>query len=296
MDKVRIGIYDEELDYVLRFSAFMNKVNKGRWRVSGFTEPQNLNNQVQKGKLDLLLSTDEKLISVMRKNYPQLNCVYLSSGGEPHAEDKGRIYRFQSARVIAEEIQRMVDGYFMLSVMDKSSLAIYSPVSRCGKTTLLLELIEGGGWLYIGMEDYGYIKDYDERQSDDFFYYIKERQKDKVIEIIKSSRGVIPSPFYFSDTRRINREDIEWFLSVFEGALGYKGVVFDIGLGVLIDLNMLTVFDKVVVPYINDDISMGKKRHFEETVGACELEDLLERIIYIDMKNEPYEHMRRLMQ
>ncbi|MCR5701182.1 MAG: hypothetical protein K6G76_03435 [Lachnospiraceae bacterium] len=299
MDKVRIGVYDKELSYVTRLSVFMNKDGKSRWKVSGYTEKNIVKESLEKNKLDLIVSTDKEELLSIKENYPQLNCIYLSSEESKRYAEGGisLVFRYQNARVICEEIRKVVESLGMLAVKNKTCVVVYSPVSRCGKTTLLLDVISGiGGWLYVGMEDYGYLKDVDNDSADDFFYYVKERKADKVTEILQMSNGVVPSPFSFFDTRGLNRNDLEWFFEVFEKIPGYRGVVFDMGLGVMTDFSMLSAFDKVVVPYINDEISFGKKGHFEKVLRVCDMEDMLERIYFLDMKNEPHAYIRRLME
>ena len=298
MDKVRIGVYDNEKEYVERLSAFMNKTEKNRWRVGGFTEMEIVMEQLEKNKLDLIISTDAEKLETIEENYPQLNCVYLSDEEKKRKSNKGisLVFRYQNARILCEEIKNVIEGLGMLSVKDKTSIAVYSPVSRCGKTSLLVEaVLRSPGWLYVGMEDYGHLQGIDNAGADDFFYYIKEREADMITGIIQASNGVIPSPFSFFDTRGLDCHDLEWFFEVFEKLAGYRGVIFDIGLGIMLDFSMLSVFDIVIVPYINDEISLGKKERFEELIKVFDMEDLFERIRYLDMKNEPDARLRRLM-
>ena len=58
----------------------------------------------------------------------------------------------------------------------------------------------------------------------------------------------------------------------------YTTVAFDIGQAVLKDLTILTVFDEVLVPVLDDEISSAKVKVFEETLRRAELGKLLCRM------------------
>lgn len=298
MNTVKIGVVDKELQYVERLAAFLNRYEKQLWNVVAFTDYEALEKYMAERHIDMLATTKKELITKYRSIYPESCYIWLTD----YRERVGRgianegyysVYRYQSARVIGDSLKDIVEYLGLTARSVKVSAIMYSPVGRCGKTTLARNFIKdnsGGKWLYIGMEDYGGLDgDYhgglgdEDHGAEDFLYYVKERRKEDVLNIIAGCEGYIPSPFSLFDTRQIDGDDIEWFLKLFESETMYKGVLFDIGTGVMGSLSMMIFFDHIIVPFINDEKAAAKKKHFEELLKAYELEELFERIHFLDM-------------
>ena len=328
VNMVRIGIFDKETEYVTRLCAYLNRYGKGIWSVSAFTETDSLSRYMSDKRIDMLVATDKGILVKMKEEVRDMCYVCLSEEREHRdiGTDKHRIYmvyRYQSAKLIGDTLRDIVEYLGMLTRTGKNSVVIYSPVGRCGKTTLAMRFagnVSGGKWLYVGMEDYGgktirndhsetvrsnektaYEENVEysslEERADDFLYYLKERNKQGVLNIINQSHGVIPSAFSLFDTRLVNREDIRWFLEMFEKVVEYRGVIFDMGTGILNDFNVLSEFKYVVVPFVNDSISIAKRKQFEELAAVYEPEGMADRIKYIDMTGgTPVEELRKMLE
>ncbi len=293
MGTLRIGVVDEETDYVTKLCAYLNKYGGGMWGVSAFTDRKVLLRYMTDRKMDMLVVTDANLLEELTERYPQVLYVWLSGekGKRWRGEENQKIYtvyRYQSARVVKDALRDIVEYMGLLTKTGKQSAVIYSPIGRCGKTMLAVNFVRGdtnGKWLYVGMEDYG-GETAGKNGSEDFLYYVKERNEEHVTNIITSCSGIIPSPFSPFDTRLVDREDILWFFKVFENVVEYRGVLFDMGTGVLKDFEALAAFEHVVVPYIKDDLSMEKRKQFEELMTAYESEGLKGKLHYLDMGSE----------
>ena len=305
MGKIRIGIIDTERSYVEKLSAYLNRFGKEVWIVSGFTDYEVLEKSMKDGRVDILMNTDFVSIKRYKQMYPDIGYIWLTEnktdgkGLHLKAEEVYSIYRYQSAEAIGQAVKDIVIYLGILKNTEKKTAVIYSPVGRCGKTTLAMDFVENGNngkWLYIGMEDYSYLVSEDKYDAEDFLYYVKERHEEAVLNILGNVSGIIPSPFSPFDTRQIGREDVEWFLNVFEKCSSFKGVIFDVGTGILKDLNVLLQFDHVVVPYLNNNKSMEKRQQLEELIKAYELEELLEKIYYLEMdKGDPKSELKMLL-
>ena len=286
---------DEETGYVTKLCAYLNRYGGGLWRVSAFTEKEMVFDHMTDGKIDILMATAPKLLEGISDRFSKGVYVWLS--GEKGQRWRGKrqqkiytIYRYQSARVIGDALRDIVEYMGLMTRTGKRNAVIYSPVGRCGKTGITMKYAResvstSGKWLYVGMEDYGgHIEGKD--SGEDFLYYMKERNEEKIISIIASCESIIPSPFSLFDTRLVDAEDVLWFLKVFENVVEYRGVLFDIGTGVMSDFEVLTVFEHVIVPYIQDKISLNKKEQFQELIEAYDLEELKEKLSYLDMSRD----------
>ena len=287
---LRIGVADEETGYVTKLCAYLNKYGEGLWVVSAFTDKKALKRYMSDRKPDILMVTDAKLVADLMESYSEVLYVWLSGEkGQRWKEDAKQriytIYRYQSARAVGDTLRDIVEYKGLLTGTGKQNAVIYSPIGRCGKTTLATNYVRGdtnGKWLYVGMEDYG-GEMAGKNGAEDFMYYIKEKNEEHMTNIITSCGGIIPSSFSPFDTRLVDREDVLWFFNVFEKLVEYRGVLFDMGTGVLRDFEVLTAFEYVIVPYIKDNKSLEKKKQFEELMEAYELEELKGKLHYLDM-------------
>ena len=287
MGRIKIGVLDEDGLYVEKLSAYLNRFDKGIWNVSGFTKENTLDKYIRERGINVLMATGRDRLMQYKAKFPEVYMILLAD--EMNAgmmKGINSIYRYQSAKVIGQTVKDIVDGLGMVKQYSKKSVAVYSPVGRCGKTTMMKSFVKKnieGRWLYIGMEDYATLSEGDSYAADDFLYYILERREDAVCRILENAMGFIPSPFSPFDTRQIGREDIEWFLKIFESSTAYGGVIFDIGTGILQSLNVLLQFDILIVPYISDEASRNKIQMFEKLVKADDMNELTDRLFYLNM-------------
>lgn len=303
MNTVKIGVMDKEVRYVERLSAYLYHYGNCIWNVSAFTEDDVLDRYMEDKRIDLLISTSLEMVEYYQRLYPDRLYVFLANE-DGKIKIRGQkiyvIYRYQSARIIGEYIKDIVDYKGLLSKTGKVSAIMYSPVGRCGKTMLAKQFINealSDKWLYVGMEDYGDVAA-EGNLGDDFIYYLKERRNKEIKEIIEASGGYISSPFSLFDVRRIEREDIEWFLELFEEISMYRGVLLDMGNVIINNYEIMLPVDHVIVPYLNNPVSLDKRKQFEELIEVYELHEIKERMDFIDMSNDtsPIEELRQILE
>ncbi len=292
MKVLKIGILDEEEYYVDKLAAYLNR--QGSWSVSAFTDKQVLIKHLEKRELDILAGTDKEEILELKHLYQNLCLIWLTE--QEVAEKKVEagtlnfypLFRYQSAKVIGKRIGEIADQLSVNQKIKKRMVAFYSPVGRCGKTSLALETVKKGKygrWLYVGMEDYSFFEE-EGKNPDVFFYFVKERKEDKVLEWMEQSEGLIPSASSPFDTKQLEKEDLEWLQKVLEKCEYYRGGIFDIGTGVLKDFNLFLVFDALIVPYLTEKKAMVKKEKFERMLKIYGLDDVMEKIWFINMERE----------
>lgn len=297
MHTVKIGILDEEKEYVKMLAAYLGRFGRGRWSTAAFTDREVLNNYLDNGQLDILAGTDKEELKQLQKLYGNLSYLWLSDRREPGKKEMGfyEIYRYESAMAVGKMLENIVVQMRMVAGQEKPMVVIYSPVGRCGKTTMALEVIHNedyGRWLYIGMEDYSSFSEEQslegvevEINSEDFFYYVKERREEKLLTLVKQSNGIIGSGRSLFDTKQMDGEDMEWLKGVLQKS-DYGGIVFDMGTGILMEPDIFSLFDCLLVPYLKGELSMIKKQNFEKLLILHGMENLLDKVTYINMSNQ----------
>ena len=82
----------------------------------------------------------------------------------------------------------------------------------------------------------------------------------------------------YIDAMELDADDVRWMIGQIREWGRYTTVVFDIGQAVLKDLTILTAFDEVIVPLLDDELSFAKVKAFEEMLRRAELGKLLCRM------------------
>lgn len=303
---IKIAVFDGEQSYVERLAAYLNQFGKRLWSVAAFTDEEILEKQLEQGRVDVVAGTKQDWIKGLQQRFPRNCYVWLSDQkGQQRIGAEGgiiyMIYRYQGAGQVGESLKDIVEYTGLTGRSAKRAVVFYSPVGRCGKTMLAKQLVRQsiyGKWLYIGMEDYGCCEEEERQLAEDFLYYLKERNEGEVKGILERVSGIISSAFSPVDTRQVDRTDLEWFLKLFEEVSAYTGVVFDIGTGVLNSFTVLTLFELVVVPYLTDAASMGKRQQLEELLRVCGFPEILEKVHYINMEQggDPMGELQVLLQ
>lgn len=281
MKVLRIGILDEEERYVERLCAYLNR--QGIGRAAGFTQKQALVSYLGKRRLDLLAGTEREELVTLGQQYPQLSLVWLT-GSNSESQNGGiyPLFRYQSAEIVGKRLGELAGQLGLAHKREKPMIAVYSPVGRCGKTSLALRVIETeayGEWLYVGLEDYSFFTE----EADAFFYYVKEREENRVLEWMAQCGGKICSAGSPFDTRQMNQEDLKWLHLVLNKSQSYRGAIWDIGTGALSDPEFFLVFDALLVPYLAEEKALAKRSRFERLLQLHGLDDVLEQIRFVDM-------------
>lgn len=295
MRAVRIGILDVEKEYVESLAAYLARMGKGQWRTAAFTDWEILNAHLEYKQLDILAGTNQEELLHLQKMYKEISLLWLSEQEESRGYDMGisAVYRYQSAQAIGKAIQNIVEQMRIAVEMARPMVAIYSPVGRCGKTSLAMEVVKNdayGEWLYIGMEDYSCFRMEKDNQIgevslDEILYHWKERQEEKLLALVEQSAGVIGTGSSVFDMRLVDEKDIIWLREVLFQSR-FCGIVFDIGTGVLKDYEIFAQFDTLVVPYLLEEPALIKKENFERLLDLYGLEEIKDKIQFINMENQ----------
>lgn len=302
MKTVRIGIFDEEEYYAGKLSVYLNRMGKGRWNVVAFTDKKAIEEYAAKRNLDILAGTDREVLKSLKQKHNNIYIIWLREKLEKNRAylegsktDISSICRYTSAKEVGKTIGDAALKILTCTESIKPMVAVYSPVGRCGKTSFALSIVRNenfGKWLYIGMEDYSFLGteveeiSLENRELDSFLYFVKERNQEKIHVLLNSGQSVIPSAFSPFDTKQINKEDIQWLFAVLQQIEMYSGVLFDIGTGILQNPEWLSMFDYILVPFLPEEKSMGKRKQFEQLIDAYGLEEIKEKIGFLNMENK----------
>ena len=285
MKTIKIGIYDEERDYVQLLCSYLQEWGKGKWKLFGYTDEELLINMENKMVYDVILSTNKGIFSNLLKEDGNTIFIFLSEekNEETHGERMTIIYRYQSAKEIAKEIHNQLKILGKQEIADKKIIGIYSPISGCGKTTLACDIVENsryGTYLYLGMEDYASFETYTD--TGEVLYYIKEQNEDHLRKVIEQEGNKLILGQGAFENRLLNRKDLQWLKSIMKKSI-YDGFICDMGTGSIESLDVFMEFDTIIVPYLQGDVRDYKLKNFRNILTLYGLDEYEDKIRYLDM-------------
>lgn len=295
-----MAVYDEDPFYAERLSDYVNRKEKGIFKAQAFTSRERLEEFAKGNVVDVLLTgapAETKEISALSKTQKMHLTEERSAEGDLEAPE---IYKYQSGDDIIREVMAAycevpgVKGAFPgLSSNGKRIIGVYSPVGRCGKTSLALSigqvLAKEEKVLFITMDMFsGFSEILDEhwkRDLSDLFYYYKQGRfhglRLNSIIYYLGDMAWLPPLRYPDDYSQVTAAEMADFLVRVLNESAYETIVLDIGDFDHQVLPILDVCKVVYMPVKEDMISQAKIKEFEaytEKFGSQELKNKFHKI------------------
>ena len=282
MEAKVLAICDGEKQYAIKLmEAFGEKKGLG-FQIHAFSDAGELRQFANRTKIEILLITG-KLLSEEADCLSAGEIILLSDGKvyEQFSNYK-TVYKYQSA----EQIWKEILGYYADYAAPVAGIysgkkefevhAVYSPIGRCGKSTLAKVLAKHFGkskkTLLLDLQSYGASPE--QLGEDvlwdlsDIIYFLREGRKTflyKLGSIVQSKNGydyVLPmkSP---ADIRSVTPAEWTELLEKLAADSDYQIIVMDFGYDVCGLLQLLSQCTRVYIPTLPDPDSQRKMSNFE---------------------------------
>ncbi len=279
----KVGVCDEDYHYVVNLMEYVNSDRESSLTLVAFSSIGAVWEYLKNNYLDgVLLGKDFLDGQELREDYSGLLIMTL----EEEKDVADGIFKFQSAREITGQIMKKLNVTETLEpVKGNIFCGVYSPIGRCGKTTLAKGLAASkSGGLYISLEEYG---GRDSLGEEILYHILFENPKlHSLIEKIKPNvyglrevKGILS----YMDIRHLTKENMLWLKDQLLVGGNFERVVFDIGVASLTDLNILYAMDRIYIPVIDDEASNAKLQAFREVLRCEEYRGLSGRIQYLSV-------------
>lgn len=283
-----MAVYDEDPFYAERLSDYVNRKEKGVFEAQAFTSRECLEEFARSNEVDVLLTgvpKDTDAIGELKNTQK----IYLTEDRENrNSGDIREIYKYQSGDDIIREVMAVYcehpdakSVFPGLGNRKKRIIGVYSPVGRCGKTSLALSigqiLAKEEKVLFITLDLFtGFSHLIDEqwkRDLSDLLYYYKQGR----FHILRLNSVVyylgdmawLPPIRYPDDYSQVTSEEMADFLVKILEESDYTTIVLDMGTFDRRVLPVLNVCQAVYMPVKEDPISQAKIKEFEEYVDEC---------------------------
>lgn len=309
MKKENLIIYDEDEEYVSAFTEYINQLSEAAFSVAAFTNLELMIKYVKEVDVSAILLPEKLLCAeIIALNIE----IYLLTDNthDDNMYDFQTIGKYQSGDSIVREVstyyaeKKKISKLSAIRNKDMIIYGVYSPIHRCGATTFAITMAQQIGIkkrvLYINLEEFSGLKDiflseYISDLSDLMYFYLQnsENMEFKFKATIYSYHNMdyIPPMSYSVDIRNINVDVWCSFIKDIANWSNYEVIVLDIGNMVSDVVKLLSICNRIFMPYISDKISCYKMKEFKGFIGnEIEIgEGLIKEISIDEYLKEPSE-------
>lgn len=306
---INIAFCDSDKEYIYNFNEFLKSYERKSFDINFFTDTSSLEEFCKNTVVDLVVIAEYLIPKLNNSDFLKIfvdRTVALGDEKEiTHIDDFLAVYRYQRAdelisdilNICAEKTANKEKNIRYLRGINTIVAGIFSPVSRCGKTRLSIELAKeivkkDRRCLILNLEEFSVMNKYlgcDERQniSDLLFYYLggKGCFEIKSEAIIKSFEGfdyVSPVECIY-DLRNVESKVWISFISDLGKIRGYEVVIVDISCMVNDYFELMENMDIVFLPYLKDEFSRYKIESMKRFLNSSEHRDILDKFMELGM-------------
>ena len=293
MEKI-MAVYDVDAYYTERFADVVNQKEKTPFMVIPFTSLETLKEYAKGHSIEILL-VNAAVPTKHIEGIAAQTVVTLAEGEVVSATGSyPSVYKYQSTDSVIREVmsyycEKPQDNYVAVGKQAKV-IGIYSPVSRCLKTSLALtigqQLARDTKVLYISFEAFaGFTRLIDGDNKGDLsevLYFF--RQESFGIMRMRSmvynwkDMDYIPPVKYPEDLEQLTGEEAAHLTEKIASECGYEYIVMDLGQTICNIIPLLKLCDIIYMPVKEDGVSSAKLEEFEEYLELSHQEKLKEQI------------------
>ena len=294
----RIGICSRDPDYAASLMMALNRMSGGAIEAVVYSRPEVAVKCRVVQEPDLILldgfpdpeGNEEDPVRAASGWSRELGVPVVAMTEEP--SEQGTLFKYQSVRGICREILGKLQSERKSGMQRSGCIAVFSPLGRCGKTTLARALAAAEadrGGLYIGMEEYP-----DRTVRSEVLYQIKQRSPDvyeAVAREIVTEGGIscIHLSGMYPDLRDVQKEDLEWFHAQLLQPERYRTLITDVGAAALAGPELLACYDRIYMPLPRGEGVEAKLRQFREYMRERKQGEVLRRIVPLELSAEVVE-------
>ena len=300
-----IVIFDEDKDYIHSLMEYLQEEKGLLFKTVGFSDYDRCVKYLSEKGADLLLAQG-RMYEKFKDEEHIGKCLLLSEGMDTVSESEKTegeenitaVYKYQAAPVILEEILHYyseVVGETAVNTGKRSNItAVYSPVSRCGKTSFSLAMGQvlacENRVLYLNLEEFSGMEEilnmgFDNDLSDLMYHFRLSPDSigTKLRKYIRNLHGMdfIPPLRYVPDIRNVDVKYWKKLILAVSGLGVYDEIILDFSNMVGDVISILEICDRIYMPIRNDRLSMLKINDYEKYILMSENEELLEKTVKI---------------
>lgn len=310
MKAKKLVIYDKNKDYMEHFVEYMNR-EQNLFSVKGFSSWEMLKEETSLSKTDLFLA-DENMSIDEFDCLKESRLIVLSEGSMASwGQAFPHVYKFQSM----DEIYRQILSFYweeeegeLLSASNTGVIiGIYSPITRCLKTSLSFILAQilsrEQSVLLINLEEFSgfpglFQEKYNGDLSDAIYYFRHEKCfSQKILSLVYKGLDFdyLPPVEVPDDLYSCSQGELGSFLAELGKSSGYEVLIVDIGTGCGSLIEILSVCSRIYMPVLDsrtDSLKVGSFESYLLSIGMERMIEKIERIqtgTFLNTRNKNYQ-------
>ncbi|TCL00081.1 AAA domain-containing protein [Natranaerovirga hydrolytica] len=299
MNYYELILGDEDIHYSTNLIEYINSDKEQLIRARGFSNQEMLNHYVQNNPIDILLITPSMYKDTF-KNADIKAIIILAEGKmKKELEKIPIINKYQN---IDNILKKIIDLYaevneekLFTSNRTTKLIGIYSPIGRCGKTSISIRLCgllsKKTKVLCINMEPFNSLSQ--DKNSDiqytfsDLLYYARQKHPNIILKlesIIEKINGMdyIYPVRYYQDLNEIQKEELVGLFQILKEETKYDYIIINFS-SHLYDytLELLKQCHTNIFIKIPDPFGKMQMNNWEDTLKSIREEEILEQSLTI---------------
>lgn len=310
--EIVIALYDSNKEYVESLSDYLKEEEDTSYSFLLFTDASVLDEYCKKHCVNVIVIAEyliaENAILAGERMEEDNVVLLVEDENVKFINNISTVYRYQAAGLLISSIlnicaEKMISKNKNIAkyqkVQNKFLVSIYSPIGRCGKTRLSIQLgveLSKSGYkvLLINFEEFSLLMKYlkgEEREdlSDLLYYFLSGAHsfKIKADAIIRNYKGMdyIPPVRFVPDLRKIEHSVWKEFVDTLGKEKEYDIILFDLSDMLENVFKMLEYSDFIIVPTIHNEECEYKIEKFFSFIKDSEYEVVLNDICKINMSD-----------
>ena len=283
-NQIIIVIYDTDEEYIIGINEYLLDYINERYSIFTFSNIDKFREFCGTHNIDILIMAEYCIDMKLIKNIDAYIQILSEEKNVLRIQGYEAVYRYRKMCMIISDILNNYANYVCKdsdmkdNILDRDMnvriTAIYSPVNRCGKSTLCLKLADAlkeNKSLVIDLEEFSLNKDiFDDglNISDLLYYCLKENSNFniKLDAIVRkyNNTDIIPPVKNICDISEINEDTWAELIIKIKDSGRYEDIIIDVSNMVGDIFKIFQICDYVFVPYLNDNYSEIKLKIFFE--------------------------------
>lgn len=289
---------DTEEEYAELFGEYLRTCKEIPWEIKTYTNVQELIKKEQNGNISMLVASEAAYCDEMKALHPE-QMVILNESGVVCCDNIRNINKYQQANIVVKELleiymeDNVVPFPRLAKDMKTKFIGMYSPVRRCMQTSFAITmsqlLAQKYSTLYLNFEHYAGITelmpDRQTRDLADLLYFLTaEEGKFRIrMQTMIQHKGCLHYiPPMKTGQNLLTISASEWMRLLQRiGELGeYEYVILDLSENMQGLFDVLRMCKRVFTLTQKDRISKAKLMQYEQLLGICDYQDVLEKTRY----------------
>ena len=299
-----MAVLDRDKEYASRLAAYLNDQERIGFRTTALSSPEALKEYRKTARVEILLLSEDLAGKVHGLTEGAKVILLLSDdgfvqGGDQRPYGAPAVFKYLPADRIAREIMNLYaeDESRCVSRARRDQceiFGVYSPVNRCGKTTLALTLglvhARRGRTLFLTLEEFpGVFRRIQENMGEDeedlsdvIYRYLQGAYSWSRLKSAVHSFGpldYIPPVRCAEDITQVSSEDLARLFRSIADEGGYASIILDFGSFGRRAAELLDLCSRIFMPVVEDAASSLKLDSFQEFLHRSGKEELKDRLV-----------------